>query len=1009
MFDGWPVGVAHLSDQGVFLDVNDTFCRTVGHPRAYLLAHDFQSITHPEDLDLSINAVAAVRSGRVRHQRYEKRFVRSDGTPVWCDVTSTVRRKPNGAFDHLVAVISDISGRKAGEAELRRHREHLARAQRIAHVGSTELDLRTGKFRWSDEFCRMFGFDPTTTRPGLETYLTVIPPEDHARAREVVARLMKGMDIEPFELRIVRPDGMERWFHRDTETIRTADGVATHVISTFQDITERKKSADELKQTRAFLDLVIDNLPGTLVVKDAKDLRYRLWNRGSEEMMGIDRAEVIGKTDYDIVPKEQADFFAAVDRETLNSGKMTVVPEEPVDTRHRGTRIIQIKKVPVLDDAGQPSFLVSFAEDITERKRMEVELRKSQEHLARAQRVASIGSVEVDFKTGATIWSEELWRIYGLDPASEPPSFEFLISVTHPDDREALRDVHVRSLRGLDVEPLRLRIRLPGGQWRWIDRQVDIVRDREGIPVSMLVTNRDVTARQKIEEELRRSTEQLTALIEASPYAIIGLNPDRTVGIWNRQAEEIFERTADEALGNRFLDLLGPTPEDRAGYEKIYADVLSGTVVRGVGAKLRRQDGGTTLLSASASSFYGADGSQLGVVLVVEDVTKRSALEAQLRQAQKMEAIGNLTGGIAHDFNNILAVVIGNLDLLALEMPEGSEHRALVDTAVEASLKGSELTKSLLAFSRRQPLQPRLIDLNDTLAQSVKMLSRTIGENIRIELKPGASLWKTNADPALLESALLNMIVNSRDAMPHGGRIIVETGNTRLDEEYAAQNPEAMPGEYVLLSVTDTGTGMPPEVAMRVFEPFFTTKGVGKGTGLGLAMVFGFVKQSGGHIKIYSEVGHGTTIRIYLRKAVADDVAADDDAVRKAPPASARDELILIVEDNPSVRRAATKQLSGAGYRVLEAEDAASAIKVLEVRDRVDLVFSDVIMPGMLTGGDLAREVTRRWPGTKVLLTSGFPQGLLQDGNKLPGDVRLLSKPYRMDDLLRKVREVLDG
>ncbi len=478
--------------------------------------------------------------------------------------------------------------------------------------------------------------------------------------------------------------------------------------------------------------------------------------------------------------------------------------------------------------------------------------------------------------------------------------------------------------------------------------------------------------------------------------------------VWNQASERLLSITREQALGKTDYEL----------FPKEQADTFRETDLRAIEtrAMVTVSQEPVTARHLGVRSFHvkkvpivAADGTVSFIVAFADDITERQKVDAQLRQAQKMEAIGNLTGGIAHDFNNILAIVVGNLDLLALELPPGGEARELIETAIEAALKGSDLTKSLLAFSRRQPLQPTLVRLNDILAHGVKMLARTIGETIAVEVRLGDGLWDVHIDAAQLEAALLNMMVNSRDAMPHGGRIIIETANVRLDEHYESQNVDVKAGDYVLLSVSDTGHGMPPEILERVFEPFFTTKDVGHGTGLGLAMVFGFVKQSEGHIKIYSEVGHGTTVRLYLPRSGSVGTASAEDTPKATLAVQARNEMILVVEDNAAVRRAVAKQLKGAGYRVLQADDVPSALRTLETADAVDLVFSDVVMPGGMTGGDLAREVKRRWPGTKVLLTSGFPQGLLRDGGKLPDDVALLGKPYRLDQLLRRFRDLLEA
>jgi two-component system, cell cycle sensor histidine kinase and response regulator CckA len=386
----------------------------------------------------------------------------------------------------------------------------------------------------------------------------------------------------------------------------------------------------------------------------------------------------------------------------------------------------------------------------------------------------------------------------------------------------------------------------------------------------------------------------------------------------------------------------------------------------------------------------------------MRDVTERAArkrTEAMLQQAQKLEAVGQLTGGLAHDFNNLLGIVIANLDLLKEEIGGNPNARELAEQALEASLRGAELTRQLLAFSRQQPLQPKTIGLNDIVATTTDLLRRTLGEAIEIRLKLADDICPAMADPAQVESALVNLAVNARDAMPAGGVLVLETANKHLDEQYAAENAEVSAGDFVMMAVTDTGTGMPPEIVDRVFEPFFTTKETGKGTGLGLSMVYGFAKQSGGHVKIYSEVGHGTTIRLYLPRA-QECAAVVEERPAEAPETTKISANILVVEDSPGIRKVVVRQLRGLGHHVQEAEGAAAALTVLQGEEPLDLLFTDVVMPGGMTGRDLADEARKLRPGIKVLLTSGFSEGAAQSDY----GVELLGKPYRLQELDQKIR-----
>ena len=386
----------------------------------------------------------------------------------------------------------------------------------------------------------------------------------------------------------------------------------------------------------------------------------------------------------------------------------------------------------------------------------------------------------------------------------------------------------------------------------------------------------------------------------------------------------------------------------------------------------------------------------------VEERAERKRTEEMLRQALKLEAVGQLTGGLAHDFNNLLGIVIGNLDLLKVDLSGNPTARELVEQALEASLRGAELTRRLLAFSRRQPLQPKIIGLNELVSSTTDLLRRTLGEAIEIRLKLADDLCPALADPAQVESALVNLAVNARDAMPNGGTLVLETANMNLDEQYAAENADVTPGDFAMLAVMDTGAGMPAEIVDRAFEPFFTTKEVGKGTGLGLSMVYGFAKQSGGHLKIYSEVGHGTTIWLYLPRA-KDRNAVVDETIGEVSVTPTISGNILVVEDNLQLRKVVLRQLSILGYRVQEADSAAAALLMLQGDKPLDLLFTDVVMPGGITGTSLAQEARKLRPGIKILLTSGFTEAAAQNGSGW----ELLSKPYRLQDLDRKIRGAL--
>jgi PAS domain S-box-containing protein len=506
---------------------------------------------------------------------------------------------------------------------------------------------------------------------------------------------------------------------------------------------------------------------------------------------------------------------------------------------------------------------------------------------------------------------------------------------------------------------------------------------------------------------LQAATEQMRAVIEASPIAILAFDAQRNVTIWNRMAETVFGYTMAETIGRPISTRMRP---DGSESTTRFARAEAGEVLRGLRTKLVHKNGRQVETISSLAGFFDGAGTLQGCVACVTDVTEYMALQSQLQQAQKMEAIGQLTGGLAHDFNNLLGVVLGNLDLLQERLAPDSEPYEMASAAIHAATRGAELTRQLLAATRQQPLAPLLTDLNQIMGGMARLLSRTIGGHISLELDIPEGLWPVLVDAAQLESAILNLAVNARDAMGQGGRLTLEARNVTLDAGNTELNPEAIPGAYVMIAISDTGSGMPAAVIARAFEPFFSTKGSG-GSGLGLSMVHGFVKQSGGHTRIYSEVGQGTTIRIYLPRATlgAVELAESQQAEPQDESSICRGESILVVEDNQALRELAQRQLGELGYVTMAAENAVDALEIIRGTTPIDLLFTDVVMPGAMNGNALAREARALRPGLRVLFTSGFTATAAAAAIAAEFGSNLISKPYRKTELGSRVRATIDG
>jgi PAS domain S-box-containing protein len=647
-----------------------------------------------------------------------------------------------------------------------------------------------------------------------------------------------------------------------------------------------------------------------------------------------------------------------------------------------------------------------LAEIVMERSR--AALHESEARLAYALEAGRLGSWDLDLPTGISIRSAAHDRIFGYQEPVADWSYKTFMQHVLPDDRD---QVH-RSSRLATAQRshwhVECRIRRTDGEVRWIEihGSPQGTTEAEGVARFSGVIQ-DITERKRaweheqrarrLESEIRVSEEKYRLLREKAHDAILVLDQHGTVLEANPSTEAISGLAHDDIVGRSLL-LAATEPEQQERLRELLASDQAGTT------QLRLSGGGGRLFDVEVSATRtSADGQDI-VLFIARDITQRLLLEQQLRQSQKMDAIGQLTGGVAHDFNNILTVITGSIDLLVDDLADKPKLAAIAMMIGEASTRAANLTGQLLAFARKQALQPHDTDINRLIVDTTSLLRPTLGEEIEISSALEEGCWHAMIDPSQLSSALLNLAVNARDAMSKGGRLTLGSANMVFDDAYAEANPEVKPGAYVMIYVSDTGTGIPRAIRDRVFEPFFTTKEVGKGTGLGLSMVYGFVKQSGGHIKISGEEGHGTTIEIYLPRS-GEAAATSELAVASGPQGGG--ETILVVEDDALVRQYAVTQLQSLGYATISAARGSEALELVERGVKFDVLFTDVIMPGGINGRQLADEIARRRPGIPVLFTSGYPESAIVHNGQLDPGVALLSKPYRKPDLARMICEVL--
>jgi PAS domain S-box-containing protein len=652
---------------------------------------------------------------------------------------------------------------------------------------------------------------------------------------------------------------------------------------------------------------------------------------------------------------------------------------------------------PVHDDRGRIVGIRGAYQDIDAQKRTETSVAEIADRFKAVARATADVVWDWNLKQEVRWWNAGMETLFGYHETEIGNDIEAWSGRIHPDDRSRALDSIKRAINGRDeVWRCEYRFQRSDGTYAYVLDQGFIIRTASGEAVRVVGAIRDQTERHDYQVRLAEQA----ALLDQARDAIIVRDLEQRIVFWNQGATRLYGWSRDDAMGQSIASLLyrEAAPLRMATEATLTAGEWSGEL------RHHCSDGREVVVASNWTLMRDESGVPKSVLEINTDISKRVEVEAQLRQAQRLEAVGQLTGGIAHDFNNLLTVILGNSELLLEFLGDDGQLRSYAEMTRTAAERGAALTSRLLAFARRQALKPEVIDINQMLGRMDELLRRTIGGNIEIKLVRAAGLWGTLVDPAQLEAAVLNLCINARDAMPHGGQLTIETANVWLDTDYKIGHPEVEPGAHVMLAVTDTGTGIPAEMLDRIFEPFFTTKEVGKGSGLGLSMVYGFVKQSGGHVRLYSEVGRGTTVKVYLRRS---DLLLDDEADDALTHETAGgSERILMVEDDELVRAHVYGQLELLGYRVTPVPDGRTALSVLR-HDRFDLLFTDVVMPGGLNGRELAEAAQALQPGLRVLFTSGFTEHAAVHHGQLDAGAQLLSKPYSRLELARKLRQVL--
>jgi PAS domain S-box-containing protein len=870
--------------------------------------------------------------------------------------------------------------------------------------------VESGEERWSDEFYRVLGFERETHEAIFESIRKRIHPDDLDGMVEARERALHENQPFDHEFRIVLANGEIRHLHSMGQVTLKRAGMPARMSGTVQDITQRKKTEEALRDSEQMLRGIFETAAIGICANDEAG-RYIKFNPAYQEMLGLTAEELSTKTFWDITHPEDQHLEEPHFADML-SGRVTSYQFEKRYIHKNGSIIwVSLNVADLKSVDGTVIGSIATVEDITERKRAEEALRKSEAHLKEAQRVAHIGSWEYDEQTNEFSWSDELFRITGVKKENFKPSYESFLEIIHPDDRDLLLEGRRRALAGENDDSLVFRLVHPDGEIRHVRRVAMTSAREDGKVIRRAGTAQDITEQVAAETALRESEARL---MEAQEIANVGswvsyFEGERLVrNVWSAQLCRIFGIELD-AVPKDFEEYLKFVHEDdRDLVRRTLSLAIESDTPYEIEHRIVRPNGDVRYIYDKSRYVEEQTPGNKRLHGASSDITERKQAEEKLQQAQKMEAVGQLTGGVAHDFNNLLTVIMGNLELIRDTVGDDSALNNMIDRGIRASEHGAALTHRLLAFSRKQTLIPTEFNLGNVVAGMTEMLRRTLGEVIEIVNVGAGDIWPCRADQSQLEAALLNLALNARDAMSHGGRLTIETANISLIDHDSAAEVDVEPGDYVMLVVSDTGSGIAEEKLEHVFEPFFTTKEVGEGSGLGLSMVYGYAKQSGGNVMIFSNLGEGTTVKLYLpRSAVANDHVALKQAASAIPQSNR--EHILIVEDDADVRMLAVNVLSDLGYRVVEAGSAEAALDAVEhAAVPIDLLLSDVVLSGAMTGPELAAEVQRRNPAVKTVYMTGYAEEALNDDTARDERMHMILKPFKRVDLAKVIRCVLD-
>jgi PAS domain S-box-containing protein len=994
--------------EGKFIDANQAALTLLGYEKTDICSLNFASVLDERDISKGLEDFNEMIQTGFQKEISLYRLRRKDGGIVYVETQGSVIYR-DGKPHSILGIARDVTERKRMEEALRESENKFRNLVENSIVGV--YLVQDGLFKYvNPRGAEIHGYEIEEMVDKMGPKQMTLP-EDWPTVEVSIGKRMRGEeDFFHYEFRVVTKSqeirNVEVFGSRATYQGRPA------VLGTMLDITDRKRTEEALRRSEERYRNILESIQDGYTETDLAG-NFILVNSVTCKHLGYTKEELTGMNYRQYTSEENAKRIKRLYTEVYKTGKPINLTDHELISKDGTTATYELSVSLIRNAEGNPIGFRQTSRDITERKKSEEALRQSEERYRNILESIQDGYFEDDLAGNFTFVNDVISRHLGYTK-EELIGMNYRKYASEETSKGLYQHFSELYRTGQPIKPFAVEY-ISRDRTKLISEiSVSLIRDSEGKPIGFRGISRDVTERKEAEEALQRSEERYRTIIQNLQDGYFENDLAGNLTFVNDIICRNLRYTREELIGMNYRQYTDE--EDRKKVLQQYGELYrTGQPIKLFEAKHVRKDGAKLFAEISVSLIRDSEGKPIGFRGISHDITERKQaeeeklfLQEQLRQSQKMEAIGQLAGGVAHDFNNLLTVIKGYSQLSILDLKENDPLRSNIEEIEKATQRATDLTRQLLAFSRRQILDLKVLDLNVLLKDLEKMLRRIIGEDIELLTLLSKDLGKVKVDPSQIEQVIFNLAVNARDAMPSGGKLAIETANAELDEEYARAHVNVAPGRYVRLSVSDTGFGMTPEVKERVFEPFFTTKEKGKGTGLGLSMVYGIVRQSNGHIWLYSEPGRGATFRIYFPRTEEEaDTLREREETDFFPRGS---ETILLVEDENLVRDLATRLLEQQGYRVLKAANGQEALLVAKehVGETIHLLLADIVMPQM-GGKELADWLKISRPNVKVLYTSGYADNAIVHHGVLDPGTHLLQKPFSLKTLSHKVREILDG